>query len=88
MLAGAINLTAPEWLTNAAFARAAARHYAARLRGGSRWALRLLYGEASACWYAGFGPVRDSPETAGCRIRFQCAEIAAFMSKLGKTAEK
>ena len=87
MLAGAINLTAPERLTNAAFARAAARHYAARLHVAvPGWALRLLYGEASGMLVS--GPCAIPRKLLDAGFVFNAPEIAAFMSKLGKTAEK
>ena len=87
MLAGAINLTAPERLTNAAFARAATRHYAARLHVAvPGWALRLLYGEASGMLVS--GPCAIPRKLLDAGFVFNAPEIAAFMSKLGKTAEK
>lgn len=87
MLAGAINLTAPERLTNAAFARAAARHYAARLHVAvPGWALRLLYGEASGMLVS--GPCAIPRKLLDAGFVFNAPEIATFMSKLGKTAEK
>lgn len=67
--------------------RAAARHYAARLHVAvPGWALRLLYGEASGMLVS--GPCAIPRKLLDAGFVFNAPEIAAFMSKLGKTAEK
>jgi len=50
------------------------------------WALRLLYGEASGMLVS--GPCAIPRKLLDAGFVFNAPEIAAFMSKLGKTAEK
>ena len=50
------------------------------------WALRLLYGEASGMLVS--GPCAIPRKLLDAGFVFKAPEIAAFMSKLGKTAEK
>lgn len=86
-MSGVINLTAPGQLTNDAFTRLAARHYAARVHlAVPRWVLRLFYGEASGMLVSGSCAIPRKLLDAG--FVFNVPEIAGFMSKLGRAVRE